>query len=415
MIESIFGWPSTRERHQSAPLLEERERYLSHVMQQGSSLGRTKAIAETLVHAVRLLGMSHTRPIDPTEILAASAAWEKDEVFRKRGVGGKYSARKFEGITRGWLRFHGLLTKANILASPFDFVLSEYLHDMQVTQGLAAASISSYRERIITFLKWFSNKHEDITEIALNQIDSYLDKLRASEWQPRSIAAACCALRNFIRFCERQGWCAPDTARGIFIPRIRKGQRTSRGPSWRDVRRLLKLRRGVSPAELRTRAVIVFCAIYGLRRSEVVNLCLSDIDWYQETFTIRRSKKGRVQQFPIQDELGEALIEYLKDARPVCSCRNVFVTIQTPYRPMRPDTVSEIINRRMKELNIVSQNKGAHSLRHACATQLLKNGSTLREIADFLGHRGINSVSIYAKYDPRSLRNVAAFSLASVG
>ena len=205
MIESIFGWPSTRERHQSAPLLAERETYLSHVLQQGASLDRAKAIAETLIHAVRLLGMSQSRLIDPTEILAASAAWEKDEVFRKRGVGGKYSARKFEGITRGWLRFHGLLTKSNLLEPPFDFIFSKYLHDMRVTQGLSAASISSYQERTVTFLRWFSKKHEDFKDISLNEVDSYLDELRACGWRPRSVAAACCALRNFMRFCERQG------------------------------------------------------------------------------------------------------------------------------------------------------------------------------------------------------------------
>jgi len=414
MIESIFGWPSTRERHQSAPLLVERERYLSHVLQQGVSLDRAKAIAATLIHAVRLLEMSRSRRIDPTEILAASAAWEKDSTFRKRGVGGKYSARKFEGITRSWLRFHGLLSKPNPLEPSLDFIFGRYLHDMRITQGLAAASISSYQARIVTFLRWFSEKHEDFKDISLNEIDSYLDELRASGWGPKSVAAACCALRNFLRFCERQGWCTQDIARGIFSPRIRKGQRESRGPAWRDVRRLLKHGSSASPVELRTRAVIVLCAIYGLRRSEVVNLCLGDFDWYQETFTIHRSKKGRAQQFPIQDELGEALIKYLREGRPASSYRNVLLTIQTPYRPMRPSTVTQIINKRMKALDIASQNKGAHALRHACATQLLKNGSTLREIADFLGHRGINSVSIYAKYDPRSLRSVASFSLTSV-
>jgi site-specific recombinase XerD len=68
----------------------------------------------------------------------------------------------------------------------------------------------------------------------------------------------------------------------------------------------------------------------------------------------------------------------------------------------------------MKRLGIVSENFGAHSLRHSCATELLRQGSGLRDIADFLGHLDMNSVSIYAKYDIRSLKQVAAFSLAGV-
>jgi integrase/recombinase XerD len=68
----------------------------------------------------------------------------------------------------------------------------------------------------------------------------------------------------------------------------------------------------------------------------------------------------------------------------------------------------------LKELGVISNHYGAHSLRHSCATHLLRSGSTLRDVADFLGHRGLSSVSIYAKYDIRSLREVASFSLGGV-
>jgi site-specific recombinase XerD len=68
----------------------------------------------------------------------------------------------------------------------------------------------------------------------------------------------------------------------------------------------------------------------------------------------------------------------------------------------------------MKSLAIQSQNYGAHALRHACATELLKRGSTLKDIADFLGHNGMDSVSIYAKHDMKTLGQVASFSLAGL-
>jgi site-specific recombinase XerD len=92
----------------------------------------------------------------------------------------------------------------------------------------------------------------------------------------------------------------------------------------------------------------------------------------------------------------------------------LFVTLRPPYRPVHATTLWAIIGPRVKRLGINSQHFGAHSLRHACATQLLRKGSSLRDIADFLGHRDMKSVSIYAKYDVRSLREVATFSLAGV-
>ena len=74
----------------------------------------------------------------------------------------------------------------------------------------------------------------------------------------------------------------------------------------------------------------------------------------------------------------------------------------------------QIVGWRMRRLRIELEHVGPHSLRHACATRLLKKGASLKEIADFLGHRNIQSVGIYARYDTRSLRKVAAFSLAGV-
>jgi site-specific recombinase XerD len=76
--------------------------------------------------------------------------------------------------------------------------------------------------------------------------------------------------------------------------------------------------------------------------------------------------------------------------------------------------MSPIIGTRMKKLGIVAENFGPHILRHACATQLLRIGSSLKDIADFLGHSDLRSVSNYVKFDANSLKRVAEFSLYGV-
>jgi integrase len=161
---------------------------------------------------------------------------------------------------------------------------------------------------------------------------------------------------------------------------------------------------------LRAHAILLLCSIYALRSSEVTRLRLIDIDWREETFCVQRAKRGGYQRYPLQYEVGEAILRYLK-VRPRCDCRNVFVTFQGPHRPMLNFGMWNIVSRRYKALGIESKNRGPHSLRHACATQLLKKGTSLKDIADFLGHRSTEAVGIYAKFDTRSLRQVAAFSL----
>jgi integrase/recombinase XerD len=160
--------------------------------------------------------------------------------------------------------------------------------------------------------------------------------------------------------------------------------------------------------------MLFLCSIYGLRCSEVVNLTLDDFDWVGETFTVRRAKRGRVQQYPLQFEVGEAILQYLKSGRPRSACRNLFLSLNPPYRPVRPGSLWTIIAKRIQRLGLDWKPAGSHSFRHACATELLRRGSSLKEIADFLGHRGLESVTIYAKYDMRNLRKVAAFGLANV-
>ena len=160
--------------------------------------------------------------------------------------------------------------------------------------------------------------------------------------------------------------------------------------------------------------MLFLCSIYALRASEVMKLTLDDFDWFNETFIVRRAKQGRIQQFPLQFEVGEVILSYLRNGRPTCKCRNLFVTLKPPYHCLGPQTLRNIVVSQMTTLGISSERNGPHALRHACATQLLRRGSSLRDIADFLGHRDMSSVFIYAKYDLRKLSQVADFSLAGV-
>lgn len=183
-----------------------------------------------------------------------------------------------------------------------------------------------------------------------------------------------------------------------------------KGPRWKEVRRLIAANSGRGQVELRAKAIILLCSIYATRAIEIANLTLDDFDWINETFTLRRAKNGRVQQFPIQFEVGEAILNYLRKGRPSCSCRNLFVTWKTPYRPIVSGTSFDIVSLRLTKLGIESENMGPHSLRHACATQLLRKGASLQDIADFLGHRDVKSVNIYAsvvRHTEGQLRRVA--------
>ena len=237
---------------------------------------------------------------------------------------------------------------------------------------------------------------------------------REEGWSVRTLASQCQALRSFFGYAEIRGWCVPGIPPGIRSPRIPKYEDRPKGPTWAEVRRRIESASGSAPNELRAKAILLLLAIYGLRSSEVAGLRLNDFDWRSETFSVRRAKRGGIQHCPIQHEVGEAIIQYLRKGRPHCSSRLVFVSTYRPHGLIRLGPMWQIVGWRMRQLRIELEHVGPHSLRHACATRLLKKGASLQKIADFLGHRNIKSIGIYARYDTRSLRKVAAFSLAGV-
>jgi integrase/recombinase XerD len=155
-------------------------------------------------------------------------------------------------------------------------------------------------------------------------------------------------------------------------------------------------------------------AIYGLRRSEVSKLRLEDFDWEREIIRVPRPKQRQTQDYPLTHAVGEAIIRYLKEVRPRCTHREVFLRLLAPIEPLSPSGLYNLTRKRILHLEIVARHKGPHSLRHACAARLVSEKLSLKEIGDHLGHRSTNSTRTYAKVDVAGLREVAGFDLGGL-
>jgi site-specific recombinase XerD len=414
MIEGILEEPLALIRHRTAPLLTEREQFLSHLLRQGTSHGRVRSISAYLIHIVRVMELISLRAVGVEEIKKAAECWARCRGPFRRTPAGRAAAYCFMNVAKKWLRFHGRLTVPPAAPNPFSGEISDFVEFMRSTQGLSPDTIRSYGSRARTFMKWVAGRHDTLSSVSLYDVDDFLTSKVAQGWRPTTLAAQGQALRAFFGHAATKGWCAPGISQGIRSPAIPKYDGLLKGPTWNEVRRLLGSTRGTKPATLRARAVLSLCSIYALRSSEVARLRLSDFDWRDERFSVQRAKRGGVQHYPIQYEVGEAILRYLIKGRPRCLCRHVFVTLHPPYRPLKASSMWQITSRRIKRLGIVSPHHGPHALRHACATHLLRKGTSLKEIADFLGHRDSRSIGLYAKFDIRSLRRVAAFRLVGL-
>lgn len=151
---------------------------------------------------------------------------------------------------------------------------------------------------------------------------------------------------------------------------------------------------------------IVRCALdLGLRSSEIAHLMICDIDWRSGTVTLRGTKSLRQDILPLPMETGQALADYLQHERPTTSNPAIFVRQKEGHdHPITSTAIQKVIKRACRRIGLM--HSSAHALRHTLACRLVENGSSLKEVADVLRHRSLNTTLIYAKLDTPKLSAV---------
>jgi integrase len=152
---------------------------------------------------------------------------------------------------------------------------------------------------------------------------------------------------------------------------------------------------------------IVRCALdMGLRAGEIAHLAIGDIDWRDGTVTLKGTKSRRQDILPLPVATGQALADYLQHERPATAHPAIFVRRCGSHElPITSAAVQKVISRACRRIGL--PDSGAHALRHTLACRLVENGSSLKEVADVLRHRSLETTRIYAKLDTPKLACVA--------
>ena len=296
-------------------------------------------------------------------------------------------------------------------SSPYNHHLQQFLTFLKQERGFAEATILNRQRSLKPFLDWLVGQGVSLSAVSSVVITKYFTSAVAGRWKRTSISFHVQSLRSFFRYVGSRGWSAAGIAESIDAPRLYTYENLPQGPSWEDVKKLIAGVNGTSPVQIRSRCAILLCAVYGFRVGEVCWMRLEDIDWAEEKISVRRSKQRKIQTYPLTTEVGNALLRYLKEARPRCAQREVFVTLRRPYRPVSVGALSTMTQKLQKRLGLKLKRYGSHVLRHACATHLLAQGLTLKEVGDHLGHVSVAATRIYAKVDLTALREVAALDV----
>jgi site-specific recombinase XerD len=227
----------------------------------------------------------------------------------------------------------------------------------------------------------------------------------------KSVSRIVSDVRGFLRFLLLRGLLQRDLSHVLPVVHV---PRDATVPSVWDpelVTRLLEVVDRTSPKGKRDYAILLLACRLGLRVSDIRTLCLDDLKWETATIEIKQSKTLAPLCLPLTEEVGEALIEYLRLGRPQSGHREVFLTLNAPFQPFcETANLYHIVENWKARAGIrfrTPQRHGLHSLRHTLATRLLHEQTPFQVISDILGHASTASTLIYAKADVEALRTAA--------
>jgi integrase/recombinase XerD len=309
-----------------------------------------------------------------------------------------------------FLRSKGVIPAEKMSAcalTPAERCTQAYEHHLREARGLASATIANYVPFIRSFLKdRFGDEPITLSHLCASDVVRFVQR-QAPRLHPKRAKLLTSALRSFLRYACYRGKTKLDLAAAVPVVANWSMSSIPRAIPADQVRQLLAGINRRSAMGCRDYAILLLLARLGLRSGEVAFLELDDIDWSTGKLSVR-GKSGRRSELPLPAEVGEAIAAYLRHGRPQSTDRRVFLRAKAPIHGFQGASgVGSIVRHCILRAGLDTPTYGAHQFRHGLATELLRQGASLGEIGELLGHHNPQTTKIYTKVDLDVLRTLA--------
>lgn len=263
-----------------------------------------------------------------------------------------------------------------------------------------------YLERFLNYLD--KNGVNTLEDISLDHVLEYIKEL-SKRYDKPTLSSNVRVARYFLQYCFENG----KIKRDIFsaVPAI-KYSRQSRLPSVytaEEVKMILNAIDFGNPCGKRNYAIVLLLARCGLRAGDIADLRFSDINWEAQTISKVQEKTGNDLILPLFNDVGEAIIDYLKNSRPASDSDHVFIQHKPPFTSFGGSAVSSLVRLLIYKAGLKTGKRkcGSHALRHSLASRLLENDIPLPVISEILGHTNTKTTMEYLRIDAERLRTCA--------
>lgn len=287
--------------------------------------------------------------------------------------------------------------------------VDRYAQHLGKVRGFEPKTIREHSFTIARFLEQLPLGPDGFVASSINSADveSFIDassSIRSRATMHHVVAH----VRGFLRFLEVSEHLPPALRTQIDTPRLYRLEKLPRALAWDVVKAFLESIERAGRKGIRDHAIFTLMAQYGLRSSEIISLSLDDIRWRSRRIYVSQRKNKKTLTLPLTDLAATALYRYLREMRRTSSVhREVFLASRAPFLPMKGTGVSEAFRKRVLRSGLNIPPQGPHCLRHSYAVHLLRQGTSLKQIGDLLGHRLAESTCMYLRLAVEDLREVA--------
>jgi site-specific recombinase XerD len=310
----------------------------------------------------------------------------------------------------GFLHGEGVIPREKKLAcqsSPAEHCAQAFGRYLLEVRALARPTIINCVPFVRSFLEdRFGSGRIMLSRLCAGDVVSFVQR-QAPQLHRKRAKLMTGALRSFLHYARYLGEITLDLAAAVPIVANWSMPSIPRAISAEHVRQLLTSIDRRTAVGRRDYAILLLLARLGLRSGEVTSLELDDIDWNLGQVSVR-GKSGQRNRLPLPTEVGKAIAAYLRRGRPHSINRRVFLRARAPICVFRGASgVGSIVRHALQRAGIQATTSGAHQFRHGLATEMLRQGASLSEIGELLGHRHPQTTKIYTKVDIKALRTLA--------
>lgn len=273
-------------------------------------------------------------------------------------------------------------------------------------RGLRYRTIEDYVPIFRRFGNFLKSKGVSAARrITLNLAYEFFEKLAAG-CSRKSIKTIGVTVRHILRFLYFTGELSNDLSKQIITSRVWNLADVPKSFTESETARMIENLRYETPYDRRESAIALLLICYGLRRGELANIMMDDIDWQSKTITIHERKNGPPLVLPILPSVEKALKDYLAYSRPKeLKTRRLWISIHLRNKtPLNERGIHRVVK---KFLRRCGTDGSVTKFRHTLATYLINSGVSLNAIGELLGHQSLDSTRIYAKVHWEALREVA--------